>query len=249
MLVGAEVDVERVDQVEDLLGPRVLAVDLVDHQHRRQPERQRLGEHEAGLGERPLGGVHQQQHAVHQPQRALHLAAEVGVAGGVNDVDLDSLPGDGGVLGEDGDALLALEVVRVHDPVDHGLVGAEDAGLAQHVVNERGLAVVHVGDDCDVADFFAGDHGLLGPLRADCIAAPALPPQAGGLPEADVAGLGRDPGRPGWSGWSGWRARKGAANHCGWCRASTTWRSSATLYLRDPEGNRVGLSHHPEEAP
>jgi hypothetical protein len=26
-------------------------------------------------------------------------------------------------------------------------------------------------------------------------------------------------------------------------------RSRWTLYLRDPEGNRIGLSHHPEAAP
>jgi len=26
-------------------------------------------------------------------------------------------------------------------------------------------------------------------------------------------------------------------------------RTSWTLYLRDPEGNRIGLSHHPEAAP
>ena len=52
------------------------------------PMRQRLGEHEAGLGQRPLGGVDQQEHAVHQAETALHLAAEVGVARGVDDVDL-----------------------------------------------------------------------------------------------------------------------------------------------------------------
>ncbi len=33
------------------------------------------------------------------------------------------------------------------------LVGAEGAGLAQELIDERGLAVVDVGDDCDVADF------------------------------------------------------------------------------------------------
>jgi hypothetical protein len=26
-------------------------------------------------------------------------------------------------------------------------------------------------------------------------------------------------------------------------------RSRWTLYLQDPEGNRIGLSHHPDEAP
>ena len=41
---------------------------------------------------------------------------------------------------------------RVHDPVDDGLVRPERAGLAEHRVDERGLAVVDVGDDGDVAE-------------------------------------------------------------------------------------------------
>ena len=65
---------------------------------------------------------------------------------------------DGRLLGEDRDALLALEVARVHDPVHDGLVGAEGAGLAQHRVHERGLAVVDVRDDGDVAQVGA-DRG------------------------------------------------------------------------------------------
>ena len=60
-----------------------------------------------------------------------------------------------GLLGQDGDALLALEIPRVHDPVDDRLVGAEDARLAQHRVDQRGLAVVDVGDDGDVAQVVA----------------------------------------------------------------------------------------------
>ena len=159
VLVGAQIDVERVHEVEDLLRPGVLPIDLVDHEHRGQPQRQGLGEHEAGLGQGPFGGVHEQEHAVHQAERPLHLAAEVGVARRVDDVDLDAAPGDRGVLGEDGDALLALQVVRVHHPLDQGLVGAEHTGLAEHVVHERGLAVVDVGDDGHVADAVSGDHG------------------------------------------------------------------------------------------
>jgi uncharacterized protein YqkB len=64
---------------------------------------------------------------------------------------------DRGVLGQDGDAALALEVVRVHDPVDHLLVRAEGAALAQHGVDERRLAVVDVGDDGDIPEI----HGPL----------------------------------------------------------------------------------------
>ena len=77
------------------------------------------------------------------------------MAGGVDDVDLHAAVAHRGVLGEDRDALLALEVVRVHDPLVDVLVGAEDAGLPEHGVDQRGLAVVDVGDDGDVAQIIA----------------------------------------------------------------------------------------------
>ncbi|MEJ7697714.1 MAG: hypothetical protein WKF78_14120 [Candidatus Limnocylindrales bacterium] len=70
---------------------------------------------------------------------------------------LDAVVVDGGLLGQDGDALLALQVARIHDPVDERLVGPEGAGLAKHRVDEGRLAVVHVGHDRDVADVGPGD--------------------------------------------------------------------------------------------
>ena len=82
---------------------------------------------------------------------ALDLAAEVGVAGRVDDVDLDALVDDRGVLGHDGDAALALQVVGVHHALGDLLVVAEDVALAEHAVDQGRLAVVDVGDDRDVA--------------------------------------------------------------------------------------------------
>ena len=57
-----------------------------------------------------------------------------------------------GGLGEDGDAALAFQFVGIHHAVGHLLVGAEDAALVQHGVHQRGLAVVDVRDDGDIAD-------------------------------------------------------------------------------------------------
>jgi hypothetical protein len=60
--------------------------------------------------------------AFHHGQAALHLAAEVRVARRVDDVDRQAAVLDRGVLREDGDALLALQVVGVHHPlVDMGV--------------------------------------------------------------------------------------------------------------------------------
>ena len=65
---------------------------------------------------------------------------------------LVSRPAHRQVLGQDGDAPLALQRVGVHHPLLHLLVLAEGARLAQHVVDQRRLAVVDVGDDGDIAN-------------------------------------------------------------------------------------------------
>ena len=147
---------ELVEQVEggvdDVVLARARPVDLVDDDDRLQAERERLLGDEAGLRHRPFEGVDEEQHRVDHRQHALDLAAEVGVAGRVDDVDVGALPLDRAVLGQDRDAALALEVVRVHDALGDLLVGAEGAALAQQLVDQRRLAVVDVGDDGDVSD-------------------------------------------------------------------------------------------------
>ena len=101
------------------------AVDLVDGDDGPKPQRERLPGDEPRLRHGPFGGVHQDQHAVHHAEDPLHLAAEVRMARGVHDVDLDALPAHRGVLGQDGDPALPLQRVRVHHPLFHLLVGAE----------------------------------------------------------------------------------------------------------------------------
>ena len=162
VLVGAEVHEQLIDRVEDLGRTGVRAIDLVDgHDHRQSPGH-RLLEHVAGLRERTLGRVHEQQHRIDHEQGALDLAAEVGVSGCIDDVETDVGVVDRRLLGEDRDALLALEVTGIHDPIHDGLVGPEGAGLAQHRVHERGLAVIDVGDDGDVAQVFAAGGCVAG---------------------------------------------------------------------------------------
>jgi hypothetical protein len=158
VILGVEVEEQVLDHVHDLVDARVRAVDLVDVEDHGQPRLERLAQHEARLRERALGCVDEQQHAVDHRQGALDLAAEIGVAGGVDDVDLDAVPVDGGVLREDRDPALALEVHRVHHArLDLGAL-AERAALVEHRVDERRLPVVDVGDDRDIAQVVARDQ-------------------------------------------------------------------------------------------
>ena len=145
------------DLVDDLVGAGVGAIDLVDHDHRPQAAFQGLRKDEAGLRHRPLGGVDQHQRAVGHAEDALDFAAEIGVAGRVDDVDLHAAVGDGDVLREDGDSPLAFEVVGVEDLLAGQLRLAEPPALAQHAIDQRRLAVVDVGDDGDVANVLAAN--------------------------------------------------------------------------------------------
>ena len=153
LLVGG---VERGEQVEHLVDDldmaRVRPVDLVDDDDRLQADLERLADDELGLRHRAFGGVDQHDAPIDHGQDALDLAAEIGVAGRVDDVDAGVLPVDRGRLGEDGDAALLFEVVGIHRALGDALVLAERAGLLEKLVDQRGLAMVDVRDDRDVAD-------------------------------------------------------------------------------------------------
>ena len=128
-----------------------------------KPALERLGEHEPRLRHRPLGRVDQHQRPVGHPQHAFDFAAEIGVAGRVDDVDLHALVMQGDVLGQDRDAALALQFVGIENAFADQLAFAELAALPQQAIDQRRLAVVDVGDDGDIADVVATHFlGLLG---------------------------------------------------------------------------------------
>jgi hypothetical protein len=156
VFVGIEVDEEIVDLVENLLHAGVGTVDLVDDDHGGELGFEGFREDVTRLRQRAFGGIDEEEDAIDHLEGALDLAAKVGVAGGVDDVDLVAVVVERGVLGEDGDAALALQIVGVHDAIGDGLVGAECAALAKHGVDQRGLAVIDVGDDGDVEDGLQG---------------------------------------------------------------------------------------------
>ena len=149
---GVQLHEQFKDHVEHLVRPGVLAVDLVDDDDDLRPALHRLLEHELRLRLRAVVGIDHQQHAVDHAHDALDLAAEIGVAGGVDDVDVVALVLERGVLGADGDAFFALQVHGVHHALIRLLVGAERARLTQQAIDEGGLAVIDVGDDGNVSD-------------------------------------------------------------------------------------------------
>ena len=76
---------------------------------------------------------------------------------GVNDVHPNRLavfesPIDCAILRENGDATLPLQRVGIEDAFLAGRILPKCSGLSENRVDERGLAVVNVGDDGDVTD-------------------------------------------------------------------------------------------------
>jgi hypothetical protein len=82
------------------------------------------------------------------------------VAGRIDDVNPGAAVFDRAVLGEDGDAALSLDGILIHDAIAHLLVGGEGPGLLQQAIDQRGLAMIDVGNDGDVSN--RALHGLTG---------------------------------------------------------------------------------------
>ncbi len=153
---SVKINEEVVNFVDDFLRSSVLPVNLVDDDDDGQFLFQRFRQHVTGLRQRAFGSVNQQGYAVGQFQHAFDFAAEIGVSGSVQNVDLGFAKMDGGVFGHDRDAALAFQIHGIHDALDDFFVGAIQAGLFEHGVNQRGFAVVYVSDDGDVANVFSG---------------------------------------------------------------------------------------------
>ena len=111
------------------MDARVGTVDLIDDNDDLVAKLQRLLKHEARLRHGAFGCVNEQQNAVNHLENALDLAGEVGVARRVHNVDLIIFIVYGGVLGQNGDAALALKVARVHHAVGHDLIVTVYAAL------------------------------------------------------------------------------------------------------------------------
>ncbi len=110
-------------------GIAVWLVDFVDDDDGLEAHLQGLLKHEAGLGHGAFKGVDQQQYAVGHVQNALDLTAKVGVAWGVNDVDLNVLVPNADILGENGDTALTLQIVVVQNQFPRFLVAAEELAV------------------------------------------------------------------------------------------------------------------------
>ena len=138
-------------------------VDLVQHRHdlhallgRGIAVRDRLRFH-------ALRGVDHEQRPFAGGQRSRHLVREIHVPRRVDQIEVIHLTIARGVaqrrgLGLDGDAALALEVHRIEHLRRH-LAVRQAAAELDEPIGQRGLAMIDVGDDREVADVLHGATG------------------------------------------------------------------------------------------
>ena len=135
-----------------LLGSAVRLIHLVDDHYGLQTNLQCLLKYKARLRHRALKGIYQQEASVGHIQHTLHLAAKVAMARRVNDVYLSVLVVNTNVLREDGDSALTLQLVVIQHQFTCLLVLAEKVTSQQHLVYQRSLTMVYVGNDCYVSN-------------------------------------------------------------------------------------------------
>src|SRR5204863_915091 len=99
--------------------------------------------------------------AVDHAQDALDLAAEIGMARRIDDVYPDVMPVDRGAFGQDRNAALAFQLVRIERPLGDLLVGAERAALLQQLIDQRRLAVIDMRDDRYIPDIHSARCSFL----------------------------------------------------------------------------------------
>ena len=149
-LVRGQFQEQVLDQIDHLCNAGLGAVYLVNYHHGGDVLLQGRAQHVGSLGHGPVHGIHQQEAAVGHVHDTFDFSTEVGVAGGVDDVDPDAAVGDGGVLGQDCNAPLPFQGIGIHYQLAHLLVGLENLALLQKRVDQGGLPVVDMGYDCEV---------------------------------------------------------------------------------------------------
>src|SRR5438309_4349630 len=152
LIARFQFDEEIEDQVECFARFRVLSVDLVNDDDGLETILQRLAQNESGLRLRTVVGVYHEQNAIDHLHDPFDFATDIGVTGRVYDVDTITVPLKRRVLRPNGNALLALEIHRVHHPLLDFLIRAKSSGLAQELIDQGSLAVVYMRNDGDVTD-------------------------------------------------------------------------------------------------
>ena len=141
--------------INNLINTLVRTVNLVDDNNRFQVLLQCFTQYVFGLRHRAFISINQQQYAINHGQYALYLAAKISMARGVKDVDFYAFMHNCSIFGKDCDTTLTLQSIGVHNAVLYMFISTENTALLQHSINQSGLAMVNVGDNCYITNIIS----------------------------------------------------------------------------------------------
>src|SRR6476661_8494932 len=134
------------------MRPRVFSVDLVNYDDWLESVFKRFTQNKTRLRLWPIVGVDNQKYAVHHFHDALDFAAEIGVAGCIDNVDAVAVPLKGSILGANRDSFFTLEIHGIHYALFDLLIGTKRPRLAQQLIHKRRLAVIDVRNNSNVTN-------------------------------------------------------------------------------------------------
>jgi hypothetical protein len=146
------------DLLADLFGLGGGQIDLVDDRHDLMIMLDRLIDVGERLRFHALRRIHHQQGALARGQAARDLIGEVDMPRRVHQVEDMALPVEAHGLRLDGDAALLLDIHIVEHLGAHLTVG-QAAGALDQAIGKRGLAMIDMGDDREIADLVERGHG------------------------------------------------------------------------------------------
>src|SRR5699024_4998143 len=153
LVVGSIQHYEQIkDFIEHMVGTSILSVYFVDDDDGLIAELQGLTDYKLRLWQRSLGSIYQYDYAVYHLQDTFHLTPEVCVTGGINDVDFCIAPLHSGIFGADSNTPFPFQIAGVHHPVLYLLIFAKGPALFEHLVDQRGLSMIYVCNDCNISN-------------------------------------------------------------------------------------------------
>ena len=151
VIVGVKLDEQINNLVNYLVGASHGTVNLVNYYDRLFAEGKSLFKHETGLRHATLKRVNEQKNRVDHLQNTFNLAAEIGVSGGVNDINFYVVIIKTGMLGKNSYSAFTFNVVGVHYSVFNVFILAEGARLFKKLVDDGCFTVVNVGNYGDIS--------------------------------------------------------------------------------------------------
>ena len=155
ILGGVQIQQKFQNLIHNLVDTLVGTIDLINHNDNTMTQLQSFAQNKTGLRHGAFGGIHQQNNAVDHLQNTFNLAAKVGVARGINNINFGVFILDSRVFCQNGNSALSFQVIGIHHAIDHRLILAVDTALFEHLIHQRRFTVVDVGNDSNISQIIA----------------------------------------------------------------------------------------------